>query len=39
MIFGRYLEPGATAAPAPRPAAATAAAPASPPAPIVAKDH
>ena len=39
MIFGRYLEPGATPAPTPRPASGTAAAPASPPAPIVAKDH
>ena len=39
MIFGRYLEPGATPVPAPRVAAATGAAPASPPAPIVAKDH
>ena len=41
MIFGRYLEPGATTpAPTPRPATATAtASPATPPAPIVAKDH
>jgi uncharacterized protein YacL len=39
MIFGRYLEPGAGQTPTSRPAAATAAAPASPPAPIVAKDH
>jgi hypothetical protein len=39
MIFGRYLEPGAAPAVAPRPAAAAVAAPATPPAPIVAKDH
>ncbi len=43
MIFGRYLEPGGSQAPAPRPA--HAATPASsvqavvPPSPIVAKDH
>ena len=35
MIFGRYLEPGATQAAAPRPAAIAVAAPS----PIVAKDH
>jgi len=38
MIFGRFLEPGAQSAPAPR-QSGTAATAVTPPAPIVAKDH